>query len=291
MLLYTGASGFLGKIAFPILSTKYDVVGLCHTNDYNGKFIPVEITNPDSIFNILNKLNPEIIVHSAACREPDVCEKNPDFTYELNVKATETIGEWAAKNAARLVYISTDYVFDGKNPPYIENNPISPVNVYGKTKAAGESAVRNVDNHIIIRIPLQYGFSVSGEDSLISKIIASLKLNQSYEINNNQVRYPTLSDDVAYAILDLLDNNFAGTIHLSSSSGLTRYEIWKSVSNVFDLDNSEIIPTDNPVKQFAPRPLNSRLSTKLYDSLDLHKFHSFSEGLVHIKKKMLNKLT
>ena len=286
MLLLTGASGFLGKIAFPILSTKYDVVGLCHTNDYNGKFVPVEITNRDCMFDLLDKLNPEIIVHSAACREPDVCEKKSDFTYELNVKSTETIGEWAANNAARLVYISTDYVFDGKNPPYNENNPMSPVNVYGKTKAAGEAAVRNVDNHIIVRIPLQYGFSVSGEDSLISKVIASLKLNQSYEINNNQVRYPTLSDDVAYGILDLLNIDFTGTIHLSSSSGLTRYEIWESVSNIFDLNNSEIIPTDKPVKQFAPRPLNSRLSTKLYDSLGLHEFHSFNEGLVHVKKMM-----
>lgn len=284
MLLLTGASGFLGKIAYPIFSEKYEIVGLCHTNDYNGKFTPVEITDSKKILNLLDKLNPEIIVHSAACREPDVCEKNPGFTYELNVKATQTIAEWCADKKKRLVYISTDYVFDGKNPPYNENDPISPVNIYGKTKAAGESHVRKLDDHIIVRIPLQYGFSVSGEDSLISKIIAALKQNKTYKINNDQVRYPTLSDDVANAILDLLKNNYTGTVHLSSSSGLTRYEIWKSVAEVFDLKNSKIIPTDEPVKQFAPRPLNSRLSTILYDSMNLHKFHSFNEGLKHIKK-------
>ena len=286
MLLFTGASGFLGKISFPILSTKYDVVGLCHTNDYNGKFISVEITDHSSILKLLNKLKPDIIIHSAACREPDVCEEKPDFTYELNVKATETIAEWCFENKTQLVYISTDYVFNGENPPYNENVPISPVNVYGKTKAHGEIAVRNVPNHIIIRIPLQYGFSVSGEDSLISKIIASLEQNKTHEINNVQVRYPTLSDDVAYAILDLLEMNFTGTIHLSGSSELTRYEIWKLVSEVFNLNGSEIIPTDEPVKQFAPRPLNSNLSTKLYDSLNLYKFHTFRNGLLHIKKKM-----
>ncbi len=286
MLLLTGASGFLGKILFPILSTKYDVVGLCHTNDYNGKFIPVEITDTSSILKLLNKLKPDIIIHSAACREPDVCEEKPDFTYELNVKATEIIAEWCLENKAQLVYISTDYVFNGENPPYNENVPISPVNVYGKTKAAGESHVRNVPNHIIIRIPLQYGFSVSSEDSLISKIISALEQNKTYEINNVQVRYPTLSDDVAYAILDLLEINFTGTIHLSGSSEVTRYEIWKLVSEIFNLNESEIIPTDEPVKQFAPRPLNSNLSTKLYNSLNLHKFHTFQEGLLHIKKKM-----
>jgi len=286
MLLFTGASGFLGKIAFPILSTKYNVTGLCHTNDYDGKFIPVEITDPEKILKLLDNLKPNIIVHSAACREPDVCEKEPGFTDKLNVQATETISGWCLKNNTKLVYISTDYVFDGINPPYNENDPVSPINVYGKTKAAGESHVRSVPNHIIARIPLQYGFSVSGEDSMISKIIDALKENKSYTINNNQVRYPTLSDDVAYAILDLLDRNFTGTIHLSGPSEVTRYEIWKEVSNVFNLTAAKVIPTDKPVKQFAPRPLNSRLSAELYDSLNLHKFHSFNEGLVHIKKMM-----
>jgi len=143
--------------------------------------------------------------------------------------ATKTIAEWCSVNNTKLVYISTDYVFDGKNPPYNETSEISPVNIYGKTKAAGESYVRNVPNHIIARIPLQYGFSVSGEDSLISKIIAS---------------------------------------------------------DIFNLHDSEILPTDEPVKQFAPRPLNSHLSTKLYDSMNLYKFHTFREGLEIIKNKM-----
>jgi len=286
MLLYTGASGFLGKIAFPILSDKYDVIGLCHTNDYNGKFVPVELTDSDSVLKLLDNLNPEIIVHSAACREPDICERKPDFAYKLNVKPTETIAGWCADNNKRLVYISTDYVFDGKNPPYNENTEISPVNVYGKTKAAGESPVRNVPKHIIVRIPLQYGFSVSGEDSLIAKIISALKQNNTYKINDVQVRYPTLSDDVACAIADLLDVNFTGTIHLSGPSELTRFEIWNLVADVFNLDKNKIVPTDEPVEQFAPRPLNSHLSTELYDSLNLHKFHTFREGLEIIKNKM-----
>ncbi|RLD08376.1 MAG: hypothetical protein DRI44_09840, partial [Chlamydiae bacterium] len=278
-------SGFLGKIVFPILSSKYNVTGLCHTNDYDKKFIQTDITNSDELLNLLDKFNPEIIVHSAACREPDICDKNPDLAYNLNVGATEIIGEWAARNSVKLVYISTDYVFDGNNPPYYENSQISPLNVYGKTKAAGEFYVRNVENHIIVRIPLQYGFSVSGEDSLISKIIVSLNQNNTFEINNNQVRYPTFSDDVGYAILDLLEMDFKGTIHLSSSSGLTRYEIWREVADVFGLANAKIIPTNKSVKQFAPRPLNSHLSTKLYDSLNLYKFHTFREGLEIIKNK------
>jgi len=286
MLLYTGASGFLGKIAFPILSTKYDVTGLCHTNDYNGKFIPVEITDTECISKLLDDLKPEIIVHSAACREPDLCETEPVFTYKLNVDATETIAKWCIANGTKLVYISTDYVFDGENPPYDENAPVSPVNIYGKTKAAGESHVRKVPNHIIARIPLQYGFSVSGEDSLISKIIAALKENKTYEINGIQVRYPTLSDDVSHAVCELLNIDFSGTIHLSGPSELTRYDIWKLVANVFDLSGSEIISTDKPVKQFAPRPLNSHLSTELYDSMKLYKFHTFREGLEIIKNKM-----
>ena len=286
MFIFTGASGFLGKIAFPIIAAKHKIIGLCRANDYNGKFIPVDITNHNATINVLNKYNPDIVIHSAACREPDICEKNPEFTYKLNSDATENIAKWCAENSKKLIYISTDYVFDGLNPPYNENDPISPCNVYGKSKAIGESYVRNVDNHIIVRIPLQYGFSTEKEDSLISKIINALKLEKTYEVNHSQVRYPTLSDDVAHALNSLIDIDFTGTIHLSSQSAVTRYDIWKKVSEVFDLKKSEIIPTDKPVKQFAPRPPNSHLSTNLYESLNLYKFHSFDEGLQIIKNKM-----
>jgi len=288
MILYTGASGFLGKIAFPILQKKFNVVGLCHTNSCNNIFTPVDITNQSEILNLLDKLNPETVIHSAACREPDLCEKNPNFAFKLNSDATNFIASWCAQNQKKLLYISTDYVFDGKNPPYNENDDLSPVNVYGKSKAIGESHVKKCPNHIIIRIPLQFGFSVSGENSIISKILSALNQNISCEVNNVQVRFPTLCDDVAYAISDLLKIDFNGTIHLSGHSPVTRYDIWKETADVFGLDDSKIIPTEKPVEQFAPRPYNSQLSTKLYDSLNLHKFHSFRDGLIIIKNKMKN---
>ena len=154
MLLLTGASGFLGKIAFRVFSSKTNTVGLCHTNDYNGTFIPVELTERDSVFNVLNNLSPDIVVHSAACREPDLCEVKPDYTEKINVNAAKYITDWCDKNNVPLIYISTDYVLDGLNPPYNEKDAVNPVNIYGKTKAVGESIVRQYPNHIIIRIPL-----------------------------------------------------------------------------------------------------------------------------------------
>jgi len=269
MLLLTGASGFFGKIAYLTLSKCYKTIGLSFSSNINPEFI---------------KLSPKIIVHSAACRDPDKCETNPGFAFKLNVESTSRISEWCSINNAKLVYISTDYVFDGTSPPYSEKDPPNPVSLYGKSKAMGEAAAAKCENSIIVRMPLQYGFSMPEKDSFLLKVLKQFETGQPSEVDDFQVRFPTLSDDVALAIKNLLQIDYSGIIHLSGPTELTRYSMWKSIAEVFNYPDSLVLRKKMPETKEAKRPANSRLNTSLYESLCGHKFRTFREGLEFSKR-------
>jgi len=288
MLLLTGASGFFGKIAYLTLSKYYKTLGLAYSSNINRDFINFDLTETGSINAFLDKLEPDIIVHSAACRDPDKCESNPDFVYKLNVETTSQIAEWCSLNNVKLVYISTDYVFDGTSPPYTENDLPNPVSFYGKTKAMGESAVQKCENHIIVRMPLQYGFSQPEKDSFLLKVLNQFETGNPSEVDDFQIRFPTLSDDVALAVKNLLQLNYSGKIHLSGSTKLTRFSMWKTIAEVFNYPVSLVLKKELPETKVAKRPANSQLSTALYESLCNHKFRSFREGLEYSRKLMGN---
>jgi len=286
MILLTGASGFVGKIAHPILAGRTAATGICGRNTCKGLFTPVDLARSDALATVLDAVRPDTVIHSAACRDPDACERDPANALRIHAGITAEIAAWCNRTGALLVYLSTDYVFDGTRPPYREDAPPSPLNVYGKTKAAGESAARGANQHMVVRIPLQYGYSQVPDDSMLLKIIARLKSGEPIEVDHWQYRYPTLTDDVAFALLDLIDLGFRGTIHLRAPSRLTRLEIWKAVAQALDLDPSLVRPAPEPVAQAAARPRDAALDTSLYESFRLHPFHAFTPGLEFTSKKM-----
>jgi len=289
MLLLTGASGFFGKIAYRILTKDFYTVGLAYSSSLNPDFISFDLTDINSIPTFLDKLNPDIIVHSAACRNPDKCESNPDFVRKLNVKATRKIADWSFQNNVKLVYISTDYVFDGSLPPYSENDKPNPISFYGKSKLMGEHAVQRCDDYIIVRMPLQYGFSQPEDDSFLLKILNLLEKGKPVEIDNSQIRFPTLSYDVAIAISNLIRKNFSGIIHLSGPTKSTRFSMYKAIADVFNFPDSLVVEMNLPELKNAKRPANSQLNCSLYESLCNHKFRSLKEGLEFSKNIMIQK--
>ena len=286
MLLLTGASGFFGKIAFRTFSKKYNTIGLAYSSNFNRNFIQFNLLDTHLIPAFLDNLKPDIIVHSAACRNPDLCESDPDFVRKFNVDATSKIAEWCSVNHIKLVYISTDYVFDGIAPPYSENDKPNPLNFYGKSKLMGELAAQKCKNNIIVRIPLQYGFSLPEKDSFLLKVLEQFNDGTPIELDDSQFRFPTLSDDVAIAISNLIDQDFSGIIHLSGPTKLTRFSMYKMIAEVFNYSTSLVEKMDLPEVKDAKRPNNSQLNTSLYNSLCNHKFRSFRDGLEYSKKLM-----
>lgn len=286
MILLTGASGFFGKIAWRVLKATREVYGVCRTKTCGGLFFRCDLTDKAALAELLERVRPKIIIHAAALRDPDACEQRPEQAYRLHVDATAQMAEWCRRRGACLVYISTDYVFDGSAPPYAEDAPVNPLSVYGKTKAAGEAATREAGDWLIIRMPLQYGYSQLEDDSFVLKVLAALRRGERHALDDVQARYPTLSDDVVRALDELLVRGERGVFHLRGPTRLTRYAMWREIARVFEMPEDGIERAAGRVGQEAQRPLDSQLSTGRYDALGLAPFHDFTSGLRLVREAM-----
>jgi len=158
-VLITGASGLLGRPIWTACSSVGDwqVTGTAFRRAGQG-VAKVDLSAVDTIPAFLDLYRPDAIIHSAAERRPDVSEKDPEGTKRLNVDATAAIATWAKRKGAYLIYISSDYVFDGTQAPYMPDSPTCPINTYGLSKLAGEHAIRDSGAMAaLLRVPILYG--------------------------------------------------------------------------------------------------------------------------------------
>lgn len=165
-VLITGASGLLGRALMKVFldAPGWEVLGLAHSR-VSGTLKKVDLLNFDETTRIVEDFKPHILIHSAAERRPDVVSKNPSGTEKLNVGTTEFLAKLVedfnkglVKPCHFMLYISTDYVFDGTQPPYKPDHPPHPLNKYGESKLAGEQAVmRCQKSGLILRVPVLYG--------------------------------------------------------------------------------------------------------------------------------------
>lgn len=281
MILLTGASGFLGQHIKKRFSSNYDVCGLGHSSQLCDRSL--DLTDLKALSGLLEELKPETVIHSAALRDPDECVRKPETARVLHVDATRVMSEWCAENGKRFVYISTDYVFNGKNPPYNENSAPDPVNLYGETKLLGEKEALKCQDHLIARISLQYGTTRRPELSFVEKALKLLTKGEKIEFDNVQMRFPSLSSDVANALMELEKRRYTGLIHMSNPKGITRYQMYRAIAEAFGYDPDLIVDTGRPPEKKASRPEDCTFDLTLYNSLGLPPFHSFEEGLELIK--------
>ena len=284
MILLTGASGFLGQHIYKTFRPVFPITGLGYSGSNCDRRI--DLTDLKALEALLDEVKPDTIIHSAAIRDPDECVRRPETAKILHVEATKVMAEWCQKNGKRFVYISTDYVFNGKNPPYNEKAEPNPVNLYGETKLAGEKEAQKCPDHLIVRIALQYGTTDRPELSFIHKAIKTLSKGEKLELDNVQKRFPSLSADVAKAILELEKRRYVGIVHMSNPVGITRFQMFKAIAAAFGFDPELVVDTGKPPQMSANRPADCTFDLALYKSLGLPPFHSFEEGLAMIKDEV-----
>ncbi len=259
-VLVVGGSGLLGmKLQKVLAGDGFDVYATFHQNTLNEKnCFPLDITQKNAVDTFMEKINPDIVVLAAAYTNVDDCEKNKEKAFETNVQGTRNIAHAAEKNNARLVYISTDYVFDGKKGLYKEEDSTNPINYYGRTKLDGEDAVKNICSQFVIaRTSVIYG---SNKRNFVTWIIETLKIGEPASIVTDQFVSPTLNIDLAEQILGLINEDARGIFHTAGGQRISRYEFCGVIAEVFGLDKNLI----NPIKMedmswIAKRPVDSSL--------------------------------
>ena len=274
-VLVTGAEGQLGKCFSENFKEKYHIL--------NPSEIDFDITDQQKVKHFIEKYNPDIILNCAAMTDVDGCENNPKTAERINALSVKNMLEFFQ---GFFIHISTDYVFDGKDGPYKEEDIVNPISIYGKTKLLGEEVViKNSKQWAILRTNVLFG--IDAKASFVNWVVNSLKLDKDINVVDDQINNPIWINDFA-KILDLvISNNINGLFHIGSDTFCSRYEFAHMIAEVFDLKKEKIHPiTTKSLNQIAPRPLKSGLiSKKLLSKLGI-KDIDLKKSLFDIKNQI-----
>lgn len=264
-ILITGATGLLGRSLYRTLSTQlgpdYNVLGTGFSRA-KAPLLQLDLGDEVAVEHFFNTHQPAIVIHAAAERKPDVCENDPEATLALNVGTSERLAKLCSRVGARFFFISTDYVFDGKDAPYIESAVTNPVNFYGRSKMLAERAVHDINpHHTVIRVPVLYGEVEKLSESAVTVIAEHVLANPHSEHDDWAVRYPTHVEDIALTIKDLILTSVehcGGVFHISDNQAMTKYSMACTIANALDLDSTALTALPTPT-QTAARPYNCAL--------------------------------
>ena len=221
-----------------------------------------------------------MIVHCAAERKPDVCSGNPEQAEKLNVSATAQLSQLSDKFKFKLIYISTDYVFDGTEAPYSTEDQPNPINFYGKTKLAGEKEVLKARQGVVVRVPILYGPTNDLNESAVTTLVN--KIESTGTVDNWAVRYPTLTTDIAKALVQISQKAEPGIYHLSSSEPFTKYQMTKLMAKLLNRPLSAV-PVTEPPSSGVIRPYDCHLTVSKLSEIGVSLVSTpFIDALHHI---------
>lgn len=248
-VLVTGAKGQLGQdVVLNLTEAGYEVHGFGHAE--------LDITNMDQVQQILNDIQPDVVVHSAAYTKVDQAESDQEAAYAVNAIGTRNIAVVSEDLGAKLVYISTDYVFNGEEErPYSEFDQASPLGVYGKSKYAGEVFVRDFHSKFFI-LRTSWVFGAHG-GNFVKTMLKLAESHPELKVVNDQRGCPTYTVDLAAVIRDVIETTNYGTYHVSNSGECSWYEFAKTI---FELSGKKVKVEPVTTAEFprpAPRPKNS----------------------------------
>ncbi len=261
-VLVTGASGLLGSRLVKAFSGGYEVIPTHNTHPIHPGSVRMDIVDGDEVLKVLEGARPEWVVHSAAETNVDKCETSKGLAWSVNAEGTRNIASACGKIGAKLVYVSTDYVFDGEKGHYGEEDEANPVNYYGITKLEGERFVRELcEGFVIARTSVLYGWHPN-KLNFATWVIDSLKSGKRISVVEDHYNSPTLADNLAETILEIVRAHATGMYHTAGSERMSRYDFAMKTAEVFGLDGSLVTPVkmEDLKVWVAKRPRDSSLS-------------------------------
>ena len=292
-ILITGANGFVGyyltkqllaKNQFVIATGKGDCIPIAFGMPFtstNFIYEKLDFTNDEEVKAVFLKHQPDVVVHCGALSKPDECELNKEAAFRTNVTATIYLLNAAAKCKSFFIFLSTDFVFSGNTGMYKEEDERAPVNYYGQTKLLAEDEVQQYQcDWAIVRTVLVYGKIFSGRQNILTNTANALKKGEKLKIFDDQVRTATYVEDLANAIVMIIDQKATGIFHISGADVLTPYQMAVAVAKHLNLDASLIEKVaEKDFNQPAKRPLKTGFDiSKAKRELNFQPI-SFEEGL------------
>lgn len=243
-ILITGVSGMLGSNLAYYFKDSYDILGLYNTHPVEidgAQTLPVDILSENSIKNTMDNFNPDIVIHCASLTDIDYCEGNKSETYRVNVLGTKNLVESANSCNAKIIYISSDSVYDGSKGNHSETDQIKPQNYYGVTKYEGELEVLKRSNSLILRTNI-FGWNVQDKFSIAEWILH--ELNGKVQINGfRDVYFSSIyTFDLAKILEKAIDQDLAGTYNCGSSDSISKYEFARFLAQRFSLEEELVNP-------------------------------------------------
>ncbi|THC92719.1 hypothetical protein EYZ11_007796 [Aspergillus tanneri] len=290
-VLVTGATGLLGRQVFKTFKQSGClVVGQGFSRAVPPTILKADLEKPEEIKALLVEARPQVVIHCAANRSPDLCDKDPEQARRVNVDATRTLAEATAATGALLIYISTDYVFPGTEgqAPYEADAETNPPNVYGQLKRDGELAVLEAteDNHLglVLRVPVLYGTAKDNSESAVNTLVDAVwkaqDANAGLKMDDWAQRYPTNTEDVARVCRDIVikhlhersqKRELPRILQFSSEDRMTKYEICEKLAEVLGVSLVGMTRNQqgNDPNVSVQRPYDTHLSTRTLKDLGI----------------------
>lgn len=261
-ILVTGAHGQLGTDIMQILSSEHEIYGFARQE--------LNITDQQTTFEIIQQIKPDAVIHAAAYTKVDQAESDPELSYSVNAYGTRNVVLASQKIAAKVIYISTDYVFAGtRSVPYCEFDQTSPVNVYGRSKLAGEEMVKTFsDKFFIVRTSWLYGRYGT---NFVSTILQLSEQQEELRIVSDQVGSPTYTVDLVRFLRELLRTEQFGIYHATNTGSCSWFEFAKTILETVNR-NRNIVPVRT---EDFPRPA-ARPAFSVLDHMAIRQ-NSFNE--------------
>ncbi len=263
-VLIAGANGLLGQQLIKVFRDDYEVHALSlqperRLPDGNFQYHQGDIADRQKLRDLVQALVPNFIMNAAAFTDVDGSETQRELCWKINVTGVENLVYAAQKVHARLIHVSTDYVFDGRNGPFREDDRPNPLGFYARSKLAGENVLINSEaNCAIARTMVLYGAGYEIRPNFVTWLIEQLRNGKSVRIVDDQFGNPTLASELAVALRILAESGHKGVYHISGSEVIDRYHFAVKIAEVFGLDASLIHPIKtSDLKQASPRPLRS----------------------------------
>lgn len=290
-ILITGASGLLGGRIAEYADSRGDSVfsGYLRHHPPFGYPLKLDITSSQSVSEAFRKARPDVVFHTAAITGVDRCEWERDLALQVNVEGTRNVADAARDAGAYLVFLSSDYVFDGSRGLYREDDARNPVNFLGRTKVLAEDAVRaSGAKHLIVRTSFIFGSRAArAEANFALWTIRKLKSHIPFRVVADQFVTPTYDRNLVKMLFEVAEKGIEGTLHLAGATRVSKYDFAFSIAKSFGLDWEVMIPSSrSDIGWIAERPADSSLDTSKAKAMLENKPMALGDSLKRMREEI-----